>query len=42
MRALLYNLAYMLPNAVICLVVFALLWKPMRKYLTGEDLKKAA
>ena len=40
--SLLYNLAYMLPNAVICLVVFALLWKPMRKYLTGEDLKKAA
>ena len=40
--SLLYNLAYMLPNMIICLVVFALLWKPMRKYLTGEDLKKAA
>ena len=37
--SLLYNLAYMLPNIVICLVVFALLWKPMGKYLRGEDLK---
>lgn len=39
--SLLYNLAYMLPNIIICLVVFALLWVPMRKYLTGADLKKA-
>ena len=38
--SLLYNLAYMLPNIVICLVVFAALWAPMRKYLTGADLKK--
>ena len=37
--SLLYNLAYMLPNIVITLVVFALLWKPMGKYLRGEDLK---
>ena len=37
----LYNLAYMLPNIVICLVVFALLWKPMGKYLRGEDIKRA-
>ena len=37
--SLLYNLAYMLPNIVICLLVFALLWKPMGKYLRGEDLK---
>ena len=36
--SLLYNLAYMLPNIVICLVVFALLYKPMGKYLRGEDL----
>jgi len=35
----LYNLAYMLPNVVICLVVFALLNKPLGKYLRGEDLK---
>ena len=36
--SLLYNLAYMLPNIAITLVVFALLWKPMGKYLRGEDL----
>ncbi|MBR1567100.1 MAG: energy-coupled thiamine transporter ThiT [Oscillospiraceae bacterium] len=39
--SLLYNLAYMLPNIIICLVVFAILYKPMGKYLRGEDLKKA-
>lgn len=39
--SLLYNLAYMLPNILICLLVFALLWVPMRKYLTGADLKQA-
>ena len=37
--SLLYNLAYMLPNTVICLVVFALLVKPLGKYFRGEDLK---
>lgn len=37
--SLLYNLAYMLPNILITLVIFALLYKPMKKYLTGEDLK---
>ena len=39
--SLLYNLAYMLPNILICLAVFALLYKPMGKYLRGEDLKEA-
>lgn len=34
----LYNLAYMLPNILITLVVFGLLWKPMKKYLTGGDI----
>ena len=38
--SLLYNLAYMLPNAVICLLVFALLNKPLGKYLRGEDIKR--
>ena len=38
--SLLYNMAYMLPNIVICLVVFAILIKPLGKYLRGEDLKK--
>ena len=37
--SLLYNLAYMLPNAVITLVVFAALWAPMKKYLTAADLR---
>ena len=37
--SLLYNLAYMLPNTVITLVVFALLWFPMGKYLRGEDIR---
>ncbi len=36
----LYNMAYMLPNIAITLVAFALLWKPMGKYLRGEDLQK--
>ena len=36
--SLLYNMAYMLPNTLITLVVFALLIKPMGKYLRGEDL----
>lgn len=37
--SLLYNLAYILPNLLLCLLVFALLWKPMGKYLRGEDLR---
>jgi len=36
----LYNLAYMLPNIVITLVVLALLWKPLGKYFRGEDLRR--
>ena len=39
--SLLYNLAYMLPNIAICLLVFALLNKPLGKYFRGEDLRKA-
>ena len=38
--SLLYNLAYMLPNIAICLVVFALLYKPLGKYFRGEDLRR--
>ena len=38
--SLLYNLAYMLPNIVICLVVFAILNKPLGKYFRGEDLRR--
>lgn len=36
--SLLYNLAYMLPNIVITLVVFALLYKPLGKFFRSEDL----
>ena len=37
--SLLYNLAYMLPNIVITLVVFAVAYKPLKKYFLAEDLK---
>ena len=36
----LYNGSYMLIDMVLCLVVFAILQVPMRKYFLGEDLKK--
>ena len=35
----LYNLAYMLPNIAICMVVFAVIYKPLHKYIVGEDIK---
>lgn len=38
--SLLYNLVYLLPNAAITLAAFAALWAPMKRYLTGTDLKK--
>lgn len=34
----LYNVLYMGPNTVITLVVFALLWKPLNSFLTGQDI----
>lgn len=37
--SLLYNGAYMLPNALITLIVAALLYAPMKKYILGLDLK---
>jgi len=36
--SLLYNLAYMVPNILITLVVAALLYKPMKKLILGQDL----
>ena len=36
--SLLYNLAYMLPNIAITLVVFAIAYKPLNKYLTAADI----
>ena len=35
----LYNGSYMLIDMAICLVVGLLLWKPLGKYIRGEDLK---
>ena len=35
----LYNVLFMAPNTVITLVVFALLWKPLNSFLTGQDLE---
>ncbi len=37
--SLLYNLAYMLPNIAITLVVFAVAYKPLKKFFLAEDLK---
>ncbi|MEG0765908.1 MAG: energy-coupled thiamine transporter ThiT, partial [Pseudoflavonifractor sp.] len=38
--SLIYNGAYMLPNMVICLVLFGLLYAPMKKFFLGTDLQK--
>jgi thiamine transporter len=35
----LYNISYMLPDVVICLVIFLLLYKPLKKYFTCADLQ---
>jgi len=37
--SLVYNGSYMLIDMVFCLIIFALLYKPMRKYFTAEDLR---
>ncbi len=37
--SLLYNIAYMGPNILITLIVFAVAYKPLAKYMTGADLK---
>ena len=37
--SLLYNGSFILVNTVLCLLIGALLWKPMGKYLRGEDIK---
>ena len=39
--SLLYNGFYMVIDAVLCVVVFALLLRPMRRYFLGEDLGRA-
>ena len=37
----LYNISWAGPNLVLCLVVFAFLYRPMRKYFTCADLQRA-
>ncbi len=37
--SLLYNLAYMLPNTLITVLVAALLYRPMKKLILAQDLK---
>ena len=39
MYSLAYNGRYMLVDTVICLVVFALLYNPLRKYFLAEDIR---
>ena len=36
--SLLYNAAYMLPNLLMTLLVAALLYAPLKKYILGQDL----
>ena len=36
--SLVYNGSYMLPNTIIALVVAALLYKPLKRYILGQDL----
>ncbi len=40
--SLVYNGSYMLIDTIFCLVIFALLYKPLYKYIQAEDLKKKA
>jgi len=37
--SLLYNGSYMVLNMLLCLVAGILLWKPLGKYIRGEDLR---
>lgn len=37
----LYNGSFMLIDMILCLVIGLLIWKPLQKYIRGEDLKKA-
>lgn len=34
----LYNLLYMIPSTIACVAVLAILMRPLRKYIAGEDL----
>lgn len=38
--SLVYNGSYMLPNTILALVIAALLYVPLKKYILGQDLAK--
>ena len=38
--SLVYNGSYMIPNMILALVLAALLYKPMKRYFAGDDLRK--
>ena len=38
--SIVYNGSYMLPNTIIALVLAAVLYKPLKKYILGQDLAK--
>lgn len=40
MYSLAYNGSYMLIDTALCLVVFGLLYKPLRKFFLGQDIRK--
>lgn len=40
MYSLAYNGSYMLVDTVLCLVVFGLLYKPLKKFFLGQDIRK--
>ena len=37
--SIVYNGSYMLPNTVIALAIAALLYKPMKRYILGQDIQ---
>lgn len=38
--SLMYNASYMIPNMVLAIALAAVLYKPMKKYFAGNDLRK--
>ena len=34
-----YNGSYMLIDMVFCLIIFAVIYKPLHKYIVGEDIR---
>ncbi len=38
--SLIYNGVYMLPNILLCVVIAAILYVPLKKYYAGQDLQK--